>query len=197
MSESQLTKKALALSIKKLMITIPLSKISIREIADNCGVNRQTFYYHFKDKFDLVNWIYYTESIENIADCKNYAHWTDGMYKTLVYFMNNKFFYINALNTPGQNAFDEYLFKETYDLIMGVVNDISTSINDSLGIKVSCTDKNFIADFYTHAFVGITVQWIKNRMVESPKTMVGKLSDVVEGSMLGALTRSSDFHHKK
>ena len=63
MSGSQITKKALALSIKKLMETIPLSKISIRQIADNCGVNRQTFYYHFKDKFDLVNWIYYTEAI--------------------------------------------------------------------------------------------------------------------------------------
>jgi len=197
MSESQLTKKALALSIKKLMITIPLSKISIREIADNCGVNRQTFYYHFKDKFDLVNWIYYTEAIENIADCKNYAHWTHGMYKTLVYFMENKTFYINALNTPGQNAFDGYLFEKTYDLIMGVVNDISMGINQSLEIKVTDTDKNFVADFYTHAFVGITVQWIKNRMVESPKTMVGKLNDVVEGSMLGALTRSSNYHPEK
>ncbi len=197
MSESQLTKKALALSIKKLMETIPLSKISIREITNNCGVNRQTFYYHFKDKFDLVNWIYYTEAIENLADCKNYAHWTDGMYKTLVYFMDNKSFYTNALNTPGQNAFDGYLFKKTYDLIMGVVNDISTSINDSLGIKVSDTDKNFIADFYTHAFVGITVQWIKNKMMESPKTMVGKLNDVVEGSMLGALTRSSNYNNEK
>ena len=191
MSESQITKKALALSIKKLMETIPLAKISIREIVDNCGINRQTFYYHFKDKFDLVDWIYYTEAIENLADCKNLAHWTDGMYKTLVYFMNNKSFYINALNTPAQNAFDGYLFEKTYDLIMGVVNDISS------GIKVSDIDKNFIADFYTHAFVGITVQWIKSGMKESPKEMVGKLNDVVEGSMLGALVRSANYKEDK
>ncbi|WP_291635000.1 dihydroxyacetone kinase transcriptional activator DhaS [Clostridium sp.] len=183
MSESRITKKALAISIKKLMETIPLAKLSIHEIVDDCGINRQTFYYHFKDKFDLVNWIYYTEAIENLDDCRNYAHWTNGMYKTLVYFMNNKLFYINALNTPGQNAFDEYLFKETYDLIIGVVNDISS------GIEVSVPDKNFIADFYTHAFVGITVQWIKNSMKESPNTIVGKLNDMVEGTMLVALTR--------
>ena len=187
MSESQITKKALALSIKKLMETIPLAKISIREIAANCGVNRQTFYYHFRDKFDLVNWIYYTEAIEDIANCKNYAHWTDGMYKTLIYFMNNKSFYTNALNTPGQNAFDGYLFKETYDLIIGVINDISS------GIDVSDADKSFIADFYTHAFVGITIQWIKSNMNESPKIMVGKLNNVVEGSMLGALTRYTTY----
>ena len=58
MSESRITKKALALSIKKLMETIPLAKLSIHEIVDDCGINRQTFYYHFKDKFDLVNWLY-------------------------------------------------------------------------------------------------------------------------------------------
>jgi len=188
MSDSQITKKALALSIKKLMETIPLAKLSIHEIVDNCGINRQTFYYHFKDKFDLVNWIYYTEAIENIDNCKNYAHWSDGMYKTLVYFMDNKSFYINALNTPGQNAFNGYLFEKTYDLIMGVINDIS------VGLKVSDSDKNFIADFYTYAFVGITVQWIKNNMKESPKTVVGKLNDMVEGSMLGALTRYATYH---
>ena len=190
MSESQITKKALALSIKKLMETIPLAKLTIREIVNNCGINRQTFYYHFKDKFDLVNWIYYSEAIESISDCRNYAHWTDGMYKTLVYFMNNKSFYINALNTPGQNGFDGYLFEKTYDLIMGVVNDISTNL------KVTITDKNFIADFYTHAFVGITVQWIKDSMKELPELMVDKLNDVVEGSMLGALTRFSNYHHQ-
>ncbi|MBU3180496.1 dihydroxyacetone kinase transcriptional activator DhaS [Clostridium psychrophilum] len=190
MSESQITKKALALSIKKLMETIPLAKLTIREIVNNCGINRQTFYYHFKDKFDLVNWIYYSEAIESISDCKNYAHWTDGMYKTLVYFMNNKSFYTNAVNTPGQNGFDGYLFEKTYDLIMGVVNDISSNLN------VTPTDKNFIADFYTHAFVGITIQWIKDSMKESPELMVDKLNDVVEGSMLGALTRFSNYHHQ-
>ena len=191
MSESQITKKAIAMSIKELMKTIPLAKISIHEIADNCGINRQTFYYHFNDKFDLVNWIYYTESIENVADCKDYAHWTHGMYKTLVYFMNNKSFYTNALNIPGQNTFDGYFYKETYDLIMGVVNDIS------LGLKVTDTDKKFIADFYANAFVGITVQWIRNGMKEAPETMVGKLNAVVEGSMLGALTRYSNYHEDK
>jgi probable dihydroxyacetone kinase regulator len=183
MSESLITKKALAASIKHLMKTIPLAKISIHEIVDNCGLNRQTFYYHFKDKFDLVNWIYFTEVTESISDCKHYENWTDGMFRTLSYLMKNNSFYINALNTPGQNAFDGYFFEVGYELIMGVINDLS------IGMKVSDKDKKFIADFYTHAFVGIIVQWIKSGMKDSPQTMVDKIRNVVEGSMLGALTR--------
>lgn len=183
MSESIITKKALAASIKELMKTIPLSKISIQEIVDNCGVNRQTFYYHFKDKYDLVNWIYYTEVMKSIGDCKKYDNWTDGMCKTLLYLSNNKSFYVNALNTPGQNAFDMYFFNVTFELIIAVVNDLSKSMN------ISEIDKKFIADFYTHAFVGVIVQWIKNGMKSSPEIVAKKLSEVVDGSMLGALAR--------
>jgi len=183
MSEAHITKKALAASIKQLMETIPLSKISIQEIVDNCGLNRQTFYYHFKDKFDLVNWVYYTEAIESISDCTDYEHWGNGIYKILSYLMKNKLFYINALNTPGQNAFDEYLFTVTHDLNMKVVNEVAA------GLNVSEKDKSFIADFYTHAFVGMTVQWIKKGMKESPEIIADGIKDIVEGSMLRALKR--------
>jgi probable dihydroxyacetone kinase regulator len=183
MSQSQITKKALAISIKELMETIPLAKISVQEITDNCCLNRQTFYYHFKDKFDLINWIYYSEVMKSIGNCKSYENWSDGMYKTLSYLSNNKAFYINALNTPGQNAFDEYFFKITFELIMGVVIDLSK------GMNISEIDKKFIVDFYTYAFVGITVQWIKQGMKLSPHAVVYKLKEIIEGSLLGALTR--------
>jgi len=183
MSESKITEKALALSLKQLMKTAPLSKISIQNIMDNCGLNRQTFYYHFKDKFDLVNWIYNTEVTECIANCKHYGNWTDGMQRTLCYLMENNSFYINALNTPGQNAFDGYFFDFSWELIMGVVKDLS------LGMNVPDVDKKFIVDFYTYAFVGIIVQWIKTGMKDSPQIMVDKIEKVVYGSMLGALSR--------
>jgi probable dihydroxyacetone kinase regulator len=183
MSESKITEKALALSLKELMQTVPLSKISIQNIMDNCGLNRQTFYYHFKDKFDLVNWIYNTEVTQCIANCKHFENWTDGMHRTLCYLMDNNCFYINALNTPGQNAFDGYFFEFCWELIKGVVNDLS------LGMNVPDVDKKFIADFYTYAFVGIVVQWIKTGMKDSPETMVDKIEKMVEGSMLGALSR--------
>ena len=187
MSESQITKKALAASIKQLMENVPLAKISIQDIVDNCGLNRQTFYYHFKDKFDLVNWIYYTEAIESIADYSNYEHWSDGIYKIFSYLLKNKSFYINALNTPGQNAFDGYLFDVTHELnLMKVVNEVSKDT------KVSAEDKKFIADFYTYAFIGITVKWITSGMKESPEIMKERIKDIVDGSLIRFLSKRSN-----
>lgn len=66
------TKKAIALALKEVMKTKPLSKITVNEIAEECSINRQTFYYHFQDIQDLVEWICLTEADDAIEDNKNY-----------------------------------------------------------------------------------------------------------------------------
>lgn len=53
---SQVTKRALEASLKNLLLKKPLSKITINDITEDCGINRMTFYYHFKDIYDLVEW---------------------------------------------------------------------------------------------------------------------------------------------
>ena len=53
---SQVTKRALEASLKSLLLQKPLSKITVTDITEDCGINRMTFYYHFKDIYDLVEW---------------------------------------------------------------------------------------------------------------------------------------------
>lgn len=84
MSTSYLTKKALAQSLKHLMEHTPLNKISVKHLVDDCGLNRQTFYYHFQDIFELLGWIYKTEAVESIAEYRSYNTWTDGFYRIFV-----------------------------------------------------------------------------------------------------------------
>ena len=54
MAESLITKKAIADSLKELTREKTFDKISVKDISEKCGINRQTFYYHFIDKFDLL-----------------------------------------------------------------------------------------------------------------------------------------------
>ena len=70
---SEITKKALAETLKKLLSKNKLNKITIKEITEDCGVNRQTFYYHFKDIYDLLEWIYKNEVIQEIEEKTNYT----------------------------------------------------------------------------------------------------------------------------
>ena len=61
MADSNSTKSALADAMKKLMVCKSFAKISISDLCEECGLNRKSFYYHFKDKYDLVNWIFYVD----------------------------------------------------------------------------------------------------------------------------------------
>ena len=66
---SLLTEKALAASLKKLLEKKTLDKITVKDITDDCGVNRQTFYYHFHDVYDLVEWIFTEEAKKFMNSC--------------------------------------------------------------------------------------------------------------------------------
>ena len=73
MADSNITKRALAQAMKGLMAKQPFSKISVGDICEACGMNRKSFYYHFRDKYDLVNWIFYSEFLASVqvAQCTN------------------------------------------------------------------------------------------------------------------------------
>ena len=68
---SEITKKALAASFMKLLNQTTLDKITIKDIVDECGVNRNTFYYHFQDVYDLMDWIFIIEAKQVIDENKH------------------------------------------------------------------------------------------------------------------------------
>ena len=94
---SEITKKALATSLKKLLSKKELSKITISNITNDCGVNRQTFYYHFKDVYDLLEWIYLNEVIQSMDGKDTYDTWQQGFLSIFEYILDNKEFVKNIL----------------------------------------------------------------------------------------------------
>ncbi len=186
MSNSLITKKALGNSLKSFMTKKPLNKITVRDVVEDCGLNRQTFYYHFEDIYDLLDWIYKTEAVESISQYRSYTTWTDGFYKIFLYIQNNKDFCYNTLNSLGRNHLDYYLYSVTNDLIMGVVNEVSQNMN------VKQKHKEFIANFYTQAFTGLVIQWMKEGMKEDPKIIIEELNELIEGNFKKALERYQD-----
>ena len=68
MANSNITKQALATALKELMEAVPFEKIRVADICERCTMSRKSFYYHFKDKYDLLNWIFDTEFISFVKD---------------------------------------------------------------------------------------------------------------------------------
>ena len=178
---AQTTKKALAASLKHLLLQKPLNKITISDITEDCGINRMTFYYHFKDIYDLVEWMCIDESAKALEGKKEYDTWQQGFLGIFQVVLNNKPLILNIYHSVSREQVEMYLYRVTYGLLIRVVEE------KAVGMRVRDEDKAFIADFYKYAFVGIMLNWIKNGMKEDPEQIVGRLSVLVQGDITRAL----------
>ena len=177
MADSRITKRALAASLKELIERTPLAKISVGDITKNCGLNRQTFYYHFNDKFDLVNWIYATEAAPYLEQFSNREHWVEGLCALCGYMQQNSKFYINALEYSGQNSFQDYLSDIAHQLVRTMADELVG------GRMIDDAEMEFIADFYACAFVGLIMKWARHGMREKPEDYIDRARMLVEGSL--------------
>ena len=178
---SQITKRALATSLKNMLLKKPLNKITINDIANDCGINRMTFYYHFKDIYDLIEWTGEEDAAKALEGKKTYDTWQQGFLNIFNAVLENKPFIMNVYRSVSREQVEIYLYKITYDLMIGVVNERSANMS------VRDDDKKFIADFYKFAFVGIMLEWIKNDMNTDPKKIVDRISNLIHGDITRAL----------
>lgn len=178
---SQTTKRALEASLKNMLLKKPLDKITINDIAEDCGINRMTFYYHFKDIYDLVEWSCVEDAAKALEGKKTYDTWQQGFYQIFEAVLANKPFIMNVYHSVSREQVEIYLYKLTYDLLIGVVEE------KAKGMNVRDEDKKFIADFYKYAFVGLMLDWIRSDMKEDPGRIIERLSPLIHGDITKAL----------
>ena len=81
--------------------TKPLEKISVQEVTGKAELNRQTFYYHFDDIYDLLKWTLEREAIELLYDRQEENLWKEGLRDFLLYLEKNRAFAQNAVYSLG------------------------------------------------------------------------------------------------
>ena len=180
---SNTTKRALEDSLKKLLLSKPLDKITINDLTTDCGISRMTFYYHFQDIYDLAEWACVEDGKRALQDKCTYDTWQEGLEQIFEVVLKNKPFITNVYHSVSKEKIENYLYKLTYELIIGVVEE------KSKGTGLSEENKSFIADFHKYGFVGLMLDWIKGDMKGDPQVMVQKLELVLHGNVVAALQR--------
>ena len=180
---SQVTKRALEQSLKNLLLKKPLTKITVSDITDDCGINRMTFYYHFKDIYDLVEWSCLEDAKQALEEKKTYNTWQQGLLQIFKAVQENKPFILNVYRCVHREQVEKYLQPLVDQLLLNVINE------EAAGITVRDEDKQFIAQVYSYMFIGLMLDWIKDDMREDPQQIVEKLSKLIKGSVSVALSR--------
>ena len=154
------TEYRFAEALKNMMSEVPLDSISVTTLAKKCKVNRQTFYYHFHDIYDLLTLVFLNEEIPEAQTVTNVKDLLRAIYK---YYSRNKGFIDATLNSAGKELFEEFCYNICYQTFLRFVNRIQDSK------KVHINDRKSVARFYALAHSYSIVYYLstyKNKTVE-------------------------------
>lgn len=180
---SHLTKMAIAQSLKDLLQQKPLNKITVSEITEGCGINRMTFYYHFKDIYDLVEWICQEDVRTILKENSIYTTWQQRLLEIFAAVQENKTFIMNVYRCVHQEQLEKYLKPLLDDLVLTVIRQ------NMAGRTVPEVDQAFIARVYTSIFLGVMLDWVKEDMCVDPRQIVDRLGILLQDTIPAALER--------
>jgi Transcriptional regulator len=181
---SLMTKKALASSLKKIMEQKPLGKISVREIIEDCGVNRKTFYYHFQDIYDLLKWVFEEEAIEIVKQYDLIIDYQDAIRFVLDYVEENKLICNSAFDALGRDELKRFFQKDFLSVIENIVEQLSN------GMNIPDDYKAFLINFYTEALASLLIDWIRNKDNRDKQKMIKYVSLTLYGSIKQILEKA-------
>ena len=171
---SDTMKGRMAKALKSIMAKKPLDKVTIRELADECGVNRQTFYYHFRDIYDLVRWMYEQEIKALIRRRESTDNWKDTLEILFDYLKCNKAACLSVYNSAGYRHLKRF-FREI--LFETVKKDVFCFADAE---KISEGYLNFAVQFYTMAFEAVLESYLTGELENSPSELVSYLEELIE-----------------
>lgn len=191
------TKLMLAESLRNLMRKKPLDKIKIHEIVDACGVNRQTFYYHFQDIYALVEWMYQYDAVDLIernnkaflkGEIGTEDDWEKVIEELFGYIEEHRNEILSVINSRAMVYFSHFVYEGLKSGIRRII-DIK-----SVNLDVDEYYKNFLANFYAIAFGGMVQSWLETSTAArmSSQELIHLLRITVTGNVEAALVRAAN-----
>ena len=183
MNESAFTKIAITNVFKELMTKKAFEKITISDITSACGLNRQTFYYHFRDKYDLLNWIFYNDAIMPFVEKLSFDNWSDKLCTMLTTIYNSSRFYTNALKTSYGEEFRAYIHNVSTKVFTDIIENVSGNY------FIADEDKQFIAEFFSYGMTGTVTTWVQQGMRDTPEKVTSHIVNLVNDCQRLAIAR--------
>ena len=185
------TKQALSNALKQLLQKKQITKITINDIAEACGISRMTFYYHFKDIYDLADWTLQEALHTAIADNRTHDNWQQGFLNLLDVLKAHQPLILNVYRAIDREQVERYMRREVEALLLPVVEE------QAAGLQISEKGKHMVAIFYTYAFMGIVLEWIQRNMQASPQEVADTTAAMIHSGFRNSLENMSRYESKK
>lgn len=152
--------------LEVMMASMPLSKVRVAMLCARCGVERRVFYYHFKDKFDLVAWMFEQDRAAAAATCGPY---TQEFYAQAHRFLwERRDFYRRAFEEDVQNSIERYLLQFS-------VEANEAALRRYLGVAKLARAYAFEAHHFAHGNVGCVIDWLRGTLQTTPEQLAASM----------------------
>jgi len=156
------TKRMFAVELEVMMAAMPLSKVRVAELCARCGVERRVFYYHFKDKYDLVAWMFEQDRAAAAATCGPYTREFYAEAHRLLW--DRRDFYRRAFEEDEQNSIERYLLQFS-------VEANEAALKRHLGVARLAHEHAFEARHFAHGNVGCVMDWLRGELLATPRQL--------------------------
>lgn len=163
----------------------PLDKITVKDIVEECGINRNTFYYYYQDIYALVDDVFTTEIEKVIREDTVYDTLEASMLSSMQFAMQNRKLIYHVYNSVGREKVENYLYQVTDRLMIGFVE------KEAAGLHVSEYDRKLISDFNKYAFVGLILHWVSGGMDGDPAELIPHIIRNFNGTIRLALENAA------
>ena len=177
------TKKALADALKKTMAVKPIDRITVNDLVETCGVSRQTFYYHFDDVYDLLEWVFEEDANANLPSEVVYDNWKRDVTLWFQYLYDNASFALNVYNSNSRLYMLRYIRGRLRECIRSFAEIVAEDRS------IDCQDFEFIVEFYSHIVVGLIAQWMDQGMQLPREITAEKVLKVLDNSIENIMER--------
>lgn len=169
----------LAESFKELACQQPIEKITIKEITDKAGVIRPTFYNHFQDKYELLEWIIKKQILEPIRPLILAGMVDEALVLMFTTIEKEKEFYCRAVKLEGQNSFESIVKR----CILETLFEALGARESTKKHKHSWLNAKNVAEFYAQSMCFVVIDWIKSGMSITPREITDAYNYIMSTPM--------------
>ena len=173
------TDALIAASFKELAEKHPIEKITIKEITDRAGVIRPTFYNHFQDKYELLEWIIRVQILEPARPLIHAGMIDEALVLIFTSLREEKEFYEKAVRLEGQNSFESIAKKCIEEILLETIH----SKNHTGQKRHPWLTPEHIAQYYAQSMCFVVVSWIKGGMAVEPQEIMDVYNFMITRSM--------------
>ena len=180
------TKRAIMESFWKLLNEQPLTQISVRKIVEECGINRNSFYYHFQDIPSLIEEIVMDAANVLIQQHPSISSIDEAVEAAFRFTLDNKKAILHICNSVNRNIYEQYLMK--------ICEYVVTTYFDTVFEKdvVSKSDRDILILATKCELFGLSIDWINTGMQDDAIEKLKRLLVLCNGLSVEMIQRCQE-----